>query len=338
MLQDSSAAKPQAAVCGFAVIIACLVTPAPARAGDHSVVGFHTDDPGRITVLVDAQPIATYVYEDDQISRPYFANVRAPGGIQVTRNHPPIERVDVMDHPEFHPGIWMAFGDLGGSDYWRLKAPVRHVEFTEPPRGGDRQGTFAASFRYLDEHDPAKTVCEEVCRYTIHVRPSGYLIDWDTTFSSTDELSFGDQEEMGLGVRVASAIRVENQSRRFPGAVAGGGTILDADGRRNEDQVWGNASAWCDYSGPLDGMHAGITIFCHPTNFRPSWFHARDYGFVTANPFGRQAFRQGEKSKVVVKPGELLRLRYGVLLHADPSDQPPNLDAAYKDYLELTAN
>ena len=59
-----------------------------------------------------------------------------------------------------------------------------------------------------------------------------------------------------------------------------------------------------------------MTIFCHPENFRPSWFHARDYGLLAANPFGRAAFNKGEPSKVVVKPGESLRLRYGMLVHA----------------------
>ena len=72
---------------------------------------------------------------------------------------------------------------------------------------------------------------------------------------------------MGLGVRVTTPIAVKQ-----------GGTMLDAMGRRNEHEVWGNAADWCDYSGTVDGRHAGITIMCDPQNFRPSWLHARDYG------------------------------------------------------------
>lgn len=44
--------------------------------------------------------------------------------------------------------------------------------------------------------------------------------------------------------------------------------------------------------------------------------HARDYGFLAANPFGRNAFGKGELGKVVVQPGESLRLQYSVLLHS----------------------
>jgi hypothetical protein len=79
-----------------------------------------------------------------------------------------------------------------------------------------------------------------------------------------------------------------------------------------------------------------MTLFCHPSNFRPSWFHARDRGLLVANPFGRAAFHKGEPSKVVVKPGDKLQLRYGVLIHASPEDAPTDLAAAYHDYVELT--
>jgi len=74
---------------------------------------------------------------------------------------------------------------------------------------------------------------------------------------------------------------------------------------------------------------------CHPGNFRPSWFHARDYGLLLANAFGRKAFDKGPTSKVTVKPGESLRLRYAVLLHAGAADSQPDLKAAYADYLRL---
>ncbi len=61
--------------------------------------------------------------------------------------------------------------------------------------------------------------------------------------------------------------------------------------------------------------------------------HARDYGFIAANPFGRHAFRQGEPSKVVVKPRKPLRLRYVILLHASTDETRPDLKAIYADYV-----
>ncbi len=71
-----------------------------------------------------------------------------------------------------------------------------------------------------------------------------------------------------------------------------------------------------------------------PRNFRRSWFHARDYGLLVANPFGRKSLAKGPESRVVVKRGEVFRLGFGVLLHAAPATQDIDLRAAYHDFLE----
>jgi hypothetical protein len=289
---------------------------------------------GKVTVAIDGLPFAVYYYRDGTIKRPYFAHVRAPNGIQVTRHHPPIEGQDVMDHGTFHPGIWMSFGDISGSDYWRIMAPVRHAEFVEKPEGGTGKGTFAVRNKYVDQKDPSKVVCDEVARYTFLARPEGYLILWDSTFSSDHEFVFGDQEEMGLGFRVATPLRVEKESEKY--LPPGNGTILDSKGRKNGDQVGGNTADWCDYSGTLAGQRVGITLFCHPENFRPSWFHARDYGLLEANPFGREAFGKGEKSSIVITPGDKMRLRYGLLIHSGETGSTVDAAAAFTDYVTLT--
>jgi hypothetical protein len=290
---------------------------------------------GKVDITIGGQPVATYYYDDKTITRPFFAHVRTPSGVQVTRHHPPIEGQDVMDHPTFHPGIWMAFGDISGSDNWRLKARVRQAEFVEEPHGGPEKGSFAVRNDYLDQKDPSRIVGREVARFEFLTTPAGYMLVWDSTFSSDKELYFGDQEEMGLGVRVATPLRVA--SKKPDNLPAGSGTIRDSQGRKNEKEIHGNAADWCDYSGTLDGKHVGMTILCHPENFRPSWFHARDYGLLEANPFGRHAFHKGEISKVVIKPGESLRLRHGVLLHSESPDSQPDLAAAYQDYLRMTS-
>ena len=316
-----------------AILVGVAATAAEATEPGKAPVEFAEGD-GHITIAIDGLPMAVYCYHDDKITRPFFAHVRAPDGLQVTRHHPPIDGQDLVDHGTFHPGIWMSFGDINGSDYWRIMAPVRHAKFVEPPKGGPGRGSFAVLNRYVDQKDPAKTVCEEVARFTFVDRPEGFMLVWDSTFSSDHEFAFGDQEEMGLGFRVATPLRGEKKSEG--GVPPGNGRILDSRGRKNGNEIWGNSADWCDYSGTMAGQHVGMTIFCHPQNFRPSWFHARDYGLLEANPFGRQAFGKGDKSSVVVKPGEKLRLRYGVLVHSGPEKSEVDCAAAYKDYLQLS--
>jgi hypothetical protein len=320
-----------AMIYGAVLGLACPATPGTASADDSVAI---VPGNGRLAIVIDGLPVAMYCYADETITRPYFAHVRAPNGIQVTRNHPPLERQDLMDHPTFHPGIWMSFGDISGSDYWRLAARVRHAGFVEPAQSGEGSASFAVRNQYIDGKDPSKLVCEEVARYTIAVRPAGFLLIWDSTFSSEREFAFGDQEEMGVGFRVATPLRVGKSGKdEVP---AGHGAIIDSNGRKNGEAVWGKSAAWCDFSGMMAGERVGLAIFCHTENFRPSRYHARDYGLLQANPFGQQSFDQGEKSLVVVKPGEKLRLRYGILIHSSPPNSDLDLAAAYQDYLEFS--
>jgi hypothetical protein len=291
------------------------VGPAPTVSADDPTVAFERQPDGLLTTI-GGKSFARYVFGTVAITRPFFESVHSPDGTQVTRSNPPIEGEGLADHPAFHPGLWLAFGDLGGADSWRNKDRIRHAGFVEEPRGGNGRGTFAVRNR----HERAGTVvAEEVCRITALARPAGYLIAWDSEFRPVGGgLAFGDQEEMGLGVRVAT-----------PLAVVKGGRIADSEGRINEIQVWGKTADWCTYAGAIDGKRVGVALMPHPANFRRSWFHARDYGLLEANPFGRSAFTKGEVSRVVVRAGESLRLRFGVLIYSGR----PDLDAADRDYL-----
>lgn len=276
-----------------------------------------------IRIRLGDVPIATYVFRDPQVSRPYFAHVATPGGRPVTRNHPPQAGQDAVDHLGMHTGIWLSFGDLNGCDYWRLKAKTEHVRFVTPPEVKSGMGTFTVLNRYRSTADQS-TVCEETCRYSIQPISHGYLLEIRSEFRPVDqELVFGDQEEMGLGVRVATPLAVDRQL---------GGRILDSSGRVNGAAVWGQTANWCDYSGPYQQQWIGLTVLSGPENFRPSWNHARDYGFLAVNPFGRQAFTRGEKSRVVVKPDDVLKLRFGVAVHETTTEKEFQPDSVYQQF------
>jgi hypothetical protein len=298
---------------GLLLTSALIVAVSARGASGDSRVSFERRE-GQLDIRIDGRPFARYVWSDPKILRPYFADLRAPNGTQVTRNNPPIAGQDADDHATMHPGLWLGFGDLSGADFWRNKGRVEQLEFVAAPVADENGGTFAVRNRYFAGDNP---VCDELCRVAIRHLPAGRLVDWSSEFSGATEFAFGDQEEMGLGIRMATPLTVKN-----------GGRIINSDGLINESQAWGKQADWCDYSGTIDGESAGILIMPDPENFRRSWFHARDYGVLVANPFGQNAFTKGEKSRVVVRPGEKLQLRYGILIHSGSTD----LGTAYRDW------
>jgi hypothetical protein len=308
-----------------AVLVAFMLWHHATRADDVPLVRF-VEEPARIQIFVGDRPFATYVYQDEKIPRPYFCDVRAPDGTQVTRNHPPVAGSDPTDHATYHPGIWLAFGDISGADFWRNRARVEHEKFVEEPVGGARVGTFAVQNAYVTRD--GTTACREMCRYRIIVQQIGCFLLCDSTFFSEErDFVFGDQEEMGLGIRMATALIVNE-----------GGSIVNSAGLKDEKGAWGTQAAWCDYSGVIGNRRYGVTLMPHPENFRPSWFHARDYGLLAANPFGRNAFTGAEKSAVVVKKGERFRLRFGLFMYAAEVDSVGIPATAYRQYLELVAS
>ena len=90
--------------------------------------------PDRLVITCDGEPVAAYVFSDKVIPRPYFTDVHSPGGRQVTRNHPPVEGEDSTDHAELHPGIWLAFGDLSGGTSGATKIASSTKPLSRPPR------------------------------------------------------------------------------------------------------------------------------------------------------------------------------------------------------------
>jgi len=285
--------------------------------------GFRFNErPDRLVIAHSGQPVAEFVFRDEKILRPYFANVHAPGGTKVTRNHPPVAGVDATDHDTMHPGIWLAFGDISGADFWRNKGRIEHVRFAEPPVVSKGRLTFATECRLRTAE--GRTLCSLTNRFTLAAQTNAWLLTWDATFRSDDgDFTFGDQEEMGFGARVATAITEKN-----------GGVITSSAGLKSAKSTWGQPADWCDYSGTVDGKSTGITLLTDPKNFRPSWWHNRDYGVFVANPFGRAAMKQGDKSAVTVKRGEDFRVRFGAVIH---HGQDFDSGAAYRNFLRTSA-
>jgi hypothetical protein len=277
----------------------------------------------RLVITHDGKPVAHFVFHDTNTFRPYFAHVHTPDGVQVTRNHPPIAGKDPVDHPTMHPGIWMAFGNISGQDFWRNRAVMRHDRFV-----GRISSRKKDTLAFVTESTLISTNKEVLGKlkssFALNARKDGYLISWNAAFTpAIDSFVFGDQEEMGFGVRVATPLSERN-----------GGVVKNSAGLVGAKNTWGQTAEWCDYSGVLSNKLMGITVMTDPKNFRPSWMHSRDYGLVVANPFGQKAFTKGEASAVPVKKGKSFNVQFAAFIHSTPTNQAPDIAGAYQAFIK----
>jgi hypothetical protein len=112
------------------------------------------------------------------------------------------------------------------------------------------------------------------------------------------------------------------------------GHMVNSEGAVGEKTVWGKRADWVDYYGKVAGEDVGIAILDDPKNLRhPTYWHARHYGLLAANPFGLREFlhdRHQDGSFVIVAGGSLT-LRYRVLIHHGDFHQARVADA-YTQY------
>ena len=275
------------------------------------------DDPGeKVSVFLNGKLFTNYYY-GEAYPRPFLHPLIGPYGKTVTRNFPMPDSTpdEKQDHPH-HRSVWSAWGELNGTDNWSeqeghgRQVHRKFVKLCEGPVFG----------KIVTQNDwvskTGKKVCEEVREMTFYNHPAALrMIDYNVTYTATEgKLEFGDTKEGGiLGVRVASTMDVPV-----------GGKIVNGHNGIDEKETWGKRAPWCDYSGPVHGKTVGIAILDHPDNFRfPTYWHVRNYGLMTANPFGISYFKNDkEKDGTYTLPaGAELPFRYRLIVHKGDAEE-----------------
>lgn len=257
-------------------------------------------DTGKLILKERNQPIVIFHYQDQQCLRPFFSQARTVTGRQVTRNYPPLVGLDPDDHANMHGGIWLGFGDINSEDFWRNKARIVHKQFSKEPAVSAAGIAFESQDDLIDSKGNSIGSIQQ--SYQLTRLELGYCLVWTATLKAGSmPLVLGDQEEMGLGVRVATDLTEKN-----------GGVIASSHGTTGAKATWGKTADWVDYSKVSDGRRIGVLLVPDAGNFKPSWFHNRDYGLMVANSFGNKAFTQGAPSAVRIEADQSLKLRYRI--------------------------
>jgi hypothetical protein len=280
-----------------------------------------------IEFLVGKETVARY-NKGAGVAKPYFWPLLGPNGAPITRAWPMQEakKGESTDHPH-QKSAWFCHGDVipeGVEIKDRIKG-IEGVDFWSEAKGHGRiVCTKVGELKLAKNHGSVMTTNEwrtadgaTILKETrnIHLYEFGdsRLFVFDIDLLAAVPLTFGDTKEGSFGVRVNDEM-VEQR-----GKVKGKGRIENADGKVGEKECWGHVSAWCDYSGPVQGKTVGLAILADSANPYPSCWHSRGYGLMAANPFarGKSGFpgMKGRTDLVKLAKGEHLKLRYGILIH-----------------------
>lgn len=280
-LRDAAAAPPAAAP-----------APAIAIAWDAAANAYH--------VTAGGAPFASVRLGADQ-RVPCVLPIHAPGGALVTRGFPlaPGPR-DATDHPH-HRGLWLAHGDVDGHDFWHAEACRIEVE-THAVDGDELR--FTAVWRAR-----GTALLREQRRLRFLASARERRIETTVELQAiAAPVTFGDTKEGSFALRLGPTLSVDGKHGR--------GRLEDAAGRRDGD-VWGRRAAWVLAEGPVDGRLVRVTMRDDDGNpWQPTWWHARGYGLLALNPFGRRAFEGADapSGARTVAPDAPLRFRVALAI------------------------
>lgn len=261
----------------------------------------------RIDVLSGGD-LFTSFHTSDRWDKPFLYPLRTSGGIAISRRFP-VEQDDSggsTDHT-WQRGIWWAHGDINGTDFWRelgREKTGRSVLIGAPEFGSN---TLTAEIDLLTPQGKSLGTVRQTFTFTDDGSRRFIDVDVVVMASRGESLSLGDTEECCLGLRFRDEFRQDR-----------GATLINSDGLKDTENIWGKRAKWIDYTTTVDSRKVGAAMFDHPANPRyPTWWHARGYAFASANPTGERNFT-GDQSKdgtLKIPAGGKLEFRYRVVIH-----------------------
>jgi hypothetical protein len=217
------------------------------RSGEREILRYQTD-PGEVPDGVDP------IYRRGG----YIQAIRTPSGRLITDDFPP-------DHRHHH-GIWSPWTktEIEGRnpDFWNMGQGSGRVEFVtlDEVWEKDRKAGFTARHQFVDMSvDPEKTVLLETWSVTAWTESERHIIDFISVqeCATSSPLKLPQYHYGGFGFR---------GNRAWNGAQ--NCKFLAASGTSDRVKINTSREPWCWIGGTVDGKVCGVTILCHPENFR----------------------------------------------------------------------
>lgn len=287
-----------------------------------------TEMEDRLRVEMNGELFTDYIIHGEERFFPLFYPVLGPGQVPMTRKYPlEIIEGEDTDHPH-HQSLWFAHSEVNGHTFWAVRpdkgrnpGKTVHRKFSEI-KSGEGEGSFVAENDYVA---PDGTVVMSDTRTVRFFAPADALaprlLDITIAFhASHGDVTFGDQKDAGMAIRVASDLQVAKRTGKGTETIPASGHLVNSEGDEGE-ATWGKRARWVDAYGQVGGQPVGVAIMDHPSNPRhPSYWHSRTYGLVTANIFGKRHFEKLEDPKageMIIPKGETVTFRWRFAFHRD---------------------
>jgi len=322
--------------------ILCASQPIKQKQKNEKISFVKHESEYKVDVMIGEEPFTSYRWHDDiffNIKKPVLYPVMTSAGTEITRGYPlnprPGERVD---HPH-HIGVCFNYGDVNGYDFWNNSAAIpgnkmgnygtiRHKSIDELS-GGSGQGLMVTSESWVDPS--GQVLLDEKSEYHFIAKGATRIIDRIITLTAKDkDVLMKDTKEGGFGIRVARQLELPSQDKV---------TLTDAHGNpttvkkmSNEgvsgnyrsskgdtgDAVFGTRAKWVELYGNIDDEKISVVIVDHPQNpGYPTYWHARGYGLLLANPLGARVYSNGEDvMNFSISAGTSSTFRFRMIVHS----------------------
>jgi hypothetical protein len=294
----------------------------PSKRSEAEAVSF-TRQGYTIQVMIDDKPFTVY-YFDPRTAKAYLQPLRDATGVVVTRGFPIGNTIPAThEHdPNLEPHqrpMYFAHGDINGNNFWFEEVFAKYYHHPkrdilgrmvfrkiEEMRGGPSSGTIRATYDL--EGPDHKPFAEETQQYTFSGDKDSRIIDCQIVIRANRhvQVKFGDTKEGTFAITLAPELHAPT------------GIMVNSNGGKGEAQIWGKRADWVDVDGSIDGQTLGVAVFDSPKSFRyPTYWHARGYGLLAANPFGLKDFLRdpNQDGSHAIPPGGSIQFYYRVLIH-----------------------
>lgn len=296
-------------------ILALLACVSPLHATDELTA---SREGRQVVIRAGRKEILHYQAEPGELPRPEIPKAQLRGGY-IQSIHTPSGRLITDDFPAnhlHHHGVWNPWTktEFEGRhpDFWNTGAGTGRVEFValDSVWQKDDKAGFQARHQFVDlTVKPAKVALLDTWAVSVSVADQRYIIDFTSTQTcATDStLKLPEYRYGGFGFRGNGG---------WNGAV--NSEYLSDTGLTDRVKLDGSRAKWCWVGGKVDGQTCGVTILCHPQNFRfpqPVRVHPEEPFFC---------FAPQQLGDMSIAPGDKYNARYRLVI----TDNKPDAKAA----------